>query len=55
MNPDEFVQWAFPRLIEHRRPLYERIADKYGYTVDASQAMKLHSEQDVLKMIADVM
>ena len=55
MDPDEFVQWVFPRLIEHRRPLYERIADQHGYTVDAGQVMKLHSEADVLQMIADVM
>lgn len=55
MNPDEFVQWVFPRLIEHRRPLYEHVAEKYGYTVDASQVMQLHSEEDVLQMIAAVM
>jgi hypothetical protein len=55
MVPDEFVQWVFPKIIEHRRPLYERIAEKYGYTVEASQVMSLESEQDVLRLIADAL
>jgi len=41
MNPDEFVQWVFPSLIEYRRPLYERIADKHGYTIDAEKVAPL--------------
>ncbi len=55
MNPDEFVQWVFPRLIEYRRPLYERIADKHGYTIDANQVVLLNSEQDVLQLIAEAL
>ncbi len=55
MNPDEFVQWVFPRLIEYRRPLYERIAEKHGYTIDASRVILLKSEQDVLELIAEVL
>jgi hypothetical protein len=51
MVPDEFVQWVFPKLIEYRRPLYERIADKFGYTIDANQVMSLDSEWAVLKLI----
>ena len=55
MVPDEFVQWVFPKIIEHRRPLYERIAEKHGYTIEASQVMSLESEQDVLRLIADAL
>jgi hypothetical protein len=55
MNPDEFVQWVFPHLIEYRRPLYERIADKHGYTLDANRVMSLSSEQDVLQLIAEAL
>ncbi|MCP4009289.1 MAG: ATPase [Proteobacteria bacterium] len=55
MNPDEFVQWVFPRLIEYRRPLYERIADKHGYTIDANRVMLLNSERDVLQLIAEAL
>jgi len=55
MAPDEFVQWVFPRLIDHRRPLYERIAGQYGYTIDANRVMNLKSESDVLALIAEAM
>jgi hypothetical protein len=55
MVPDEFVQWVFPKLIEYRRPLYERIADKFGYTIDANQVMSLDSERAVLKLIDGVL
>ncbi len=55
MVPDEFVQWVFPKLIEHRRPLYERIADRYGYTIDANRVMNLQSESDVLALIAEAL
>ncbi len=55
MNPDEFVQWVFPHLIEYRRPLYERIADKHGYTIDANRVMLLNSERDVLQLIAEAL
>jgi len=52
MNPDEYVQWVFPHLIAHRRPLYERIADRYGYTVDAGKVLAVKNEQDVLNLIS---
>ena len=51
MDPDDFVQWVFPHLIAHRRPLYERIADKYGYTVDAGNVLSVKTEQDMLALI----
>ncbi len=52
MNPDEYVQWVFPRLIAHRRPLYERIAAQFGYTVDASKVLTVKNEQDVMDLIS---
>ena len=55
MNPDEYVQWVFPHLIKHRRPLYERIAGKYGYTVDANRVLEVKTEQDVLSLISEVL
>lgn len=53
--PDEFVQWVFPNLIEYRRPLYEQIADRFGYTIDANRVMSLQSESDVLTLIAEAL
>ncbi|MFQ5938126.1 MAG: ATPase [Acidiferrobacterales bacterium] len=50
--PNEFVQWIFPRLVEHRRPLYQAIADKYGYTVEAADAERVEDEASFLDLIA---
>lgn len=55
INPDEFVPWVFPALIQHRRPLYQGIADRHGYTVDAKKVMDVRSEQDVLDLISSVL
>lgn len=53
IEPNAFVQWIFPKLLEHRRPLYERIADRHGYTIDAAEIARIGSEDDLLNLIAD--
>jgi shikimate kinase len=55
INPDEYVKWVFPSLIAHRRPLYERITKKYGYTIDARKVLSVKSEQDVMALISDAL
>lgn len=50
--PDEFVRWIFPALVEHRRPLYEGIADEYGYTIDANALSNTDGEDEILELIA---
>jgi len=52
--PDEFSQWIFPELVVHRRPLYQGIADNYGYTLDAKNAEGITTEQELLELLADV-
>jgi shikimate kinase len=52
ITPNEFVQWIFPKLVEHRRPLYQAIADKYGYTVEARDAEQVHDEASFLELLA---
>jgi len=53
--PDDFARWIFPRLIEHRRPAYEALADEHGYTVDARKAGRVESEEAFLNLIASVL
>ena len=53
--PDEFARWLFPRLMEHRRPLYEGFATKHGYTIDANAIERVESEKDFLELIAGVL
>ena len=50
--PDEFVRWIFPRLIEHRKPRYEQIANDYGYTIAAVDVEKISNEEDFLSLVA---
>lgn len=52
VNPDDFVRWIFPRLLEHRRPRYERVAREHGYTVRAQDIAGLRSEADFLELVA---
>ena len=53
--PDAFVRWIFPRHVAHRRPQYEALADRYGYTVDARAAEGVTGETDFLELIAEAM
>ncbi len=52
IDPDHFVQWIFPRLLEHRRPLYQGLADRHGYTVDAQEVETVRDEADFLELVA---
>jgi hypothetical protein len=53
--PDEFVRWIFPSLVAHRRPRYEALAGKHGYTLNARLAEAITGEQDFLDCIASVL
>jgi shikimate kinase len=55
IDPDKFVRWIFPKLVEHRRPLYEKIADRYGYTVEARDIEQVGDESDFLALVMDVL
>ena len=52
MDPDRFVRWIFPRLVERRRPLYEGIASVCGYTVTAAAAEMVRDERDFIDLVA---
>jgi len=51
-DPDTFTRWSFPKMIEYRRPLYNQIGDKFGYTVSSRQISKVRDEQDFRELIA---
>lgn len=53
IDPDKFVTWIFPHLVQHRRPRYEAIAEKYGYTVNARDISTLRDEDDFLKLVSE--
>jgi hypothetical protein len=53
--PDEFVRWIFPALVAHRRPKYEAIAKRHGYTLSARLAEAITGEQDFLELVASAL
>jgi hypothetical protein len=55
IHPDKFVRWIFPKLVARRRPLYEDIATRHGYTVEAREIEKVGDETDFLALIHDTL
>ena len=55
IDPDKFVRWTFPKLVAHRRPLYEDIAARHGYTIDAKEIDGVHNESDFLTLLRDTL
>jgi hypothetical protein len=53
--PDDFVRWIFPALVAHRRPRYEALAEKHGYTLNARLAEAITGEQDFLDCVASAL
>lgn len=55
IEPDKFVRWMFPKLVAHRRPLYQSLADTWGYTVEAHEVEKVRDEYEFLELVADIL
>jgi hypothetical protein len=55
INPNAFAGWIFPRLLAHRIPKYEAIADKYGYTIDSEDLYKCKNADEVFELIHGVL
>lgn len=53
IEPDHFVRWIFPRLVQHRRPRYEALAARMGYAVPAASVGDVRDEQDFLQMVVE--
>jgi len=45
----------FPKLVVHRRPLYQALADQHGYTVESGDVEKVRDETDILELIASAL
>ena len=52
INPDAFVRWVFPKLIEDRLEKYQTLADQYGYTIKSDDLCHCHSAEDVINLIS---
>lgn len=51
VDPDEFIVWGFERLLHHRIPLYEQIADNHGYVVEMHEIPQIRDDKDFLDLL----
>ena len=51
IDPDAFVQWMFPKLVDHRRPLYEKLSRDHGYGINAREVETVRDEQDFVALV----
>lgn len=52
VDPDDFAVWGFEQLLAHRTPLYEAIAERYGYVIAMEDVPALNTEAAVLEHLA---
>ncbi|MGE0846449.1 MAG: hypothetical protein AB7L41_09270 [Flavobacteriaceae bacterium] len=52
VDPDDFAAWGFRALVHHRIPLYEAIAAKYGYVVEAEEVEAVKDEAGFLDLVS---
>ena len=55
VDPDDFIRWGFRRLLTHRLPRYDAIADNWGVSVSAADAAKVASAAEFDALIADAL
>ena len=59
-HPDEIVpsdlfRWIFPRLVNHRLPRYERIAEEFGVVLPADRIDEIHGETELIELICEAL
>jgi len=52
VDPDGFAVWGFEQLLHHRIPLYKKIADRYGYTMQMADVPSINSESEFVNHVA---
>jgi len=55
IDPNQFVRWIFPKLMDARRPKYNRIVDSYGYRVPAAEIEQVRDEKDFVDLVCTVL
>ncbi len=51
IEPDDFVTWVFPKLVEHRRPRYNMIGETFGYVIESKEIASVRDERDFEDLI----
>lgn len=51
VDPDGFAAWGFEQLLHHRIPLYEKIAENFGYKIRMRDIPDVNNEQSFIKLV----
>lgn len=51
IDPDDFSRWVFPKLYEARKPKYQKLADKYGVSIDSDEFKDLKSSSEFIEIL----
>lgn len=52
VDPDAFIRYGFARLLAHRRPRYQAIADNWGVTVEADDIAAVETGADFSRLVS---
>lgn len=51
VNPDDFAEWAFERIVTYRLPRYREIAKSWGYTISSKDLENITNEKDFRSLL----
>ena len=54
VDPEAFAIWGFAQLIHHRKPLYEAIANNFGYRLRMQDVPAIKNAHDFVSLISSV-
>lgn len=52
VDPDDFIRWGFRRLLEHRLPRYDAIAERWGVSIPAAEIATVRAPADFDRLVA---
>ena len=55
VDPDKFGAWGFEALLHDRLPRYQKLADKYGYTIDAADLATVRDGEEFIDLVSAAM
>jgi hypothetical protein len=55
VDPDKFGAWGFEALLHDRLPRYQKLADKYGYTIDAADLATVRDGGEFVDLVSSAM
>lgn len=51
VDPSDFAIWGFEALIKRRQPIYELIAENWGYTIEMSDIAQISTARDFIERL----